>query len=118
MKQKDLHYLKFPALPENTGAFRQWRNSVVFMLSAFNRSADASVHAWVMRALNAGTETDVSDFQKSSGNYQLLDRISASALTRPEIAESITLVSSFKDSWRFRSSRTPAKGQGVAEHGL
>ena len=32
VKQKDLRYLKFPALPENAGAFRSLRNSVLPMI--------------------------------------------------------------------------------------
>ena len=71
VKHKDLHHLKFPALPQNAGAFRQWRNSVVPMLSAYDRSADGSVHEWVMKAMRARTEGDVADLQRSSGDYQL-----------------------------------------------
>ena len=84
VKPKDLHYLKFPAVPEDAGAFRQFRNSVVLMLSAYDRSAAASAHSWVMRGMNARSEADVTELQQSSGNYPRLDRIIASALTRPE----------------------------------
>ena len=84
VKQKDLHYLKFPSLPDNAGAYRQWRNSVVPMLSSYDRSSDGALHEWYMKAFKARSETDIADLAVSSGAYPRFDRVLASALTKPE----------------------------------
>ena len=84
VKQKDLHHLKFPSLPDNAGAFRQWRNSVIPMIAAYDRSPEGTVSEWVLQALRARADDEVSDLRVSSGNYPRLDRVIASALTRPE----------------------------------
>ena len=84
VKQKDLHHLKFPSLPDNAGAFRQWRNSVTPMIAAYDRSPDGTVSEWVLQALRARTDDEIRDLSVSSGSYPRLDRVIASALTRPE----------------------------------
>ena len=65
IKQKDLHCLKFPALPENAGAYRQWRNSVIPMLSAFDKSHTGSVHEWYMKAIKARKESEIQELAMS-----------------------------------------------------
>ena len=84
VKQKDLHYMKFPALPESAGAFRAWRNSIVPMLAAFDRSPDGSVSEWILKALRARSETAILELHNSSDPYPRLDRVLAGALTKPE----------------------------------
>ena len=69
VKQKDLRYLKFPALPENAGAFRSWRNSVIPMIASYDRSPEGSVHDWLMRAFRARAEDELQAVQDSSVNY-------------------------------------------------
>ena len=56
VKQKDLHHMKFPSLPENAGAFRAWRNSIVPMISSYDRSSDRAVTEWILRAIRARSE--------------------------------------------------------------
>ena len=84
VKQKDLHYMKFPALPESAGAFRAWRNSIVPMLAAFDRSPDGSVSEWILKALRARSEPAILELHNSSDPYPRLDRVLAGALTKPE----------------------------------
>eukprot|EP00439_Symbiodinium_sp_Y106_P044215 s212_g5.t1 len=84
VKQKDLHHMKFPSLPENAGAFRAWRNSIVPMISSYDRSSDRAVTEWILRAIRARSETEIRALNSSSDPYPRLDRVLASALTKPE----------------------------------
>ena len=84
VKQKDLHYLKVPSLPESAGAFRAWRNSMVPLMASFDRSPHGSVHDWIMEAFRARSDEEIARLQQSSGDYPRFDRVLASALTRPE----------------------------------
>ena len=84
VKQKDLHYLKVPSLPESAGAFRAWRNSMVPLMASFDRSPNGAVHEWIMEAFRARSDVEIARLQQSSGDYPRFDRVLASALTRPE----------------------------------
>ena len=86
IKQKDLHYLKFPALPDNAGAFRSWRNSVIPMIASYDRSPEGSVHEWVMRAFRARAEDELQSLQDSSGEYPRFDRVLASEARTLEVS--------------------------------
>ena len=83
VKQKDLYHMKFPALPDNAGAFRAWRNSVVPMISSCDRSSDGAVTEWVLRAIRARSDTEIRALNESSEPYPRLDRVLASVLTGP-----------------------------------
>ena len=69
VKQKDLHYLKVPSLPESAGAFRAWRNSMVPLMASFDRSPHGSVHDWIMEAFRARSDEEIARLQQSSGDY-------------------------------------------------
>ena len=85
VKQKDLHHMKFPSLPENAGAFRTWRNSIVPMISSFDRSSDGAVTEWILKAIRARSHTEIRALNNDSSDpYPRLDRVLASALTKPE----------------------------------
>ena len=84
VKQKDLRHMKFPSLPENAGAFRAWRNSIVPMISSYDRSSDGAVTDWILRAIRARSDTEIRALHSSSDPYPRLDRVLASALTKPE----------------------------------
>lgn len=51
--------VKFPLLPESAGSLRQWKNVVLPMLTALDRSPEAHLHAWLRKAFNALDPTDI-----------------------------------------------------------
>ena len=95
-----LHYLKFPSLPDNAGAYRQWRNSVVPTLSSYDRSSAGALRARCTQAFKARSEADIAELAVSSGSEPQFDRVLASALTKTEHLKShfgITLQAYLED---------------------
>ena len=84
VKQKDLRHMNFPSYPENAGAFRAWRNSIVPMISSFDRSSDGAGTEWILRAIRARSDAEIRALNDSSEPYPRLDRVLASALTKFE----------------------------------
>ena len=81
---KEAASLRLPALPENAGALRQWKNTLVPMLNSLDKSAEGRVYYWLMEAFQAKTPFEIQALKESSGDFPKLDRMVCSWLTRGE----------------------------------
>ena len=84
IRVKDLHHFKIPTLPQDAGAFRQWKNSLRTLIMSYDRSPDGALMKWVSEAMNAKTDHEKSTLQASSGPFPKFDRVLAAALCKPE----------------------------------
>ena len=81
---KEAASLRLLALPENAGALRQWKNTLVPMLNSLDKSAEGRVYYWLMEAFQAKTPFEIQALKESSGDFPKLDRMVCSWLTRGE----------------------------------
>jgi len=84
---KEVAAIKFSPLPQSAGSMRQWKNVVLPMLTALDRSPEAHLHTWLRRAFNALTPQDIQALKIHSEGFPKFDKMLCSWFTRGDSLE-------------------------------
>ena len=79
---KEVTAIKFPSLPESAGSLRQWKNVILPMLTALDRSPEAHLITWLRKAFDARTAQDIQALKMDSEGFPKFDRMLCSWFTR------------------------------------
>ena len=84
LKWKDVSSVRLPSLPESAGALRAWKNSVIPIFIALDKSPENHVSDWLMFAFRARTQDELHTLSTNSQGFPRLDRMLCSWLSRPD----------------------------------
>ena len=79
---KEVTAIKFPPLPESAGALRQWKNIILPMLTALDRSPEAHLLRWLRKAFEARSPEQIQALKMDSEGFAKFDRMLCSWFTR------------------------------------
>ena len=82
LRWKDVSSVKLPPLPDSAGALRSWKNAVLPMLIALDKSDQNFLYTWLMEAFHAKLPHEVEQLRFDSGGFPRFDRMLCSWLTR------------------------------------
>eukprot|EP00435_Cladocopium_sp_Y103_P046209 s240_g13.t1 len=82
LRWKDVSSVKIPPLPDSAGALRSWKNAVLPMLIALDKSDQNFLYTWLMEAFHAKLPHEVEGLRFDSGGFPRFDRVLCSWLTR------------------------------------
>ena len=84
LKWKDVSSVRLPSLPESAGALRAWKNSVIPIFIALDKSPENHLSDWLMFAFRARTPAELLTLSTDSQGFPRLDRMLCSWLSKPD----------------------------------
>lgn len=70
--------------PESAGALRAWKNSVIPIFIALDKSPENHLSDWLMFAFRARTPAEILTLSTDSQGFPRLDRMLCSWLSKPD----------------------------------
>ena len=84
LKWKDVSGVRLPSLPESAGALRSWKNTVIPIFIALDKSPENHLSEWLMFAFRARTPAELKTLSTNSQGFPRLDRMLCSWLSKPD----------------------------------